>query len=67
MIASAIAPWFHLLLPCWGRGFNSHAHHQCFFLFELLKLYLYWNEKRTKIYEKDAGICPNLKNIFEMS
>ena len=33
---AAIAPWFRLHLPSCGPGFESQAHHLCFF--QLLKL-----------------------------
>ena len=44
---AAIAPWLRLRLPFCGRGFETQAHHLCFFN-------LYWNcnEKRTKINKK---------------
>ena len=29
--AAAIAPWFCLYLPSCGPGFESQAHHLCFF------------------------------------
>ena len=43
--SAAIAPWFHKRLPSCGPGFESQAHHLCFF-----NLY-YWNcnEKRPKM------------------
>ena len=52
--AAAIAQWYHLRLPSCGRGFESQAHHLCFF-----HLY-YWNcnEIRTKINKKEAGKDP---------
>ena len=54
---AAIAPWFCLRLPSCGPGFESQAHHLCFF-----NLY-YWNcnEKIMKINKKEAGIGPFLK------
>ena len=35
---AAIAPWECLRLPSCGPGFESQAHHQCYFQFVLLKL-----------------------------
>ena len=32
---AAIAPWFRLRLPSCGPGFESQAHHPCFFQFVL--------------------------------
>ena len=32
---AAIAPWFHLGIPSCGPGFESQAHHLCFFEFVL--------------------------------
>ena len=57
MRAAAIAQWFRLRPPSCGCGFESQAHHLCF----LYLYYKYWNEKRTKINKKEAGIRP----IFE--
>ena len=36
LVAAAIAQWFHLCLPI--CGFESQAHHLCYFQFGLLKL-----------------------------
>ena len=36
-LVAAIAPCIHLCLPSYGPGFESQAHHQCFFQFVLLK------------------------------
>ena len=30
-LVAAIAPWFRLRLPSCGPGFESQAHHLCFF------------------------------------
>ena len=48
---AAIAPWFRLRLPSCGPGFESQAHHLCFFN--------YWNcnEKITKINKKRPGLA----------
>ena len=48
---AAIAPWFCLRLPSCSPGFESQAHHLCFFN--------YWNcnEKRTKINKKRPGLA----------
>ena len=51
---AAIAPWFRLHLPSCGPGFESRAHHLCFFQFELLKLYQENNENK----QKEAGDWP---------
>ena len=51
---AAIAPWFRLGLPSCGPGFESQAHHLCFFQFVLLKLYPENNENK----QKEAGIGP---------
>ena len=59
-LAAAIAPWLCLRLPSCGPGFESQAHHLCFFMLKL-KLYCCWNKKRTKINEKEAGIGPYFK------
>ena len=32
---AALALWFHLRLPSCGPGFESQAHHLCFFQFVL--------------------------------
>ena len=45
---AAIAPWFRLRLPSCGPGFESQAHHLCFFQFVLLKLYQENNENKQK-------------------
>ena len=50
--AAAIAQWFCLRLPSSSPGFESQARHL---------YYWNWNEKRTKINEKEAGIGPYLK------
>ena len=55
---AAIAPWFCLRLPSYGPGFESQAHHICFFQFVLLKLY--WDE--TKINKKRPGLAHFKKN-----
>ena len=63
---AAIAPWFRLCLPSCGPGFESQAHHLCFFQFVLLKLYRENNENK----QKEAGIGPFLKKelaIFNVS
>ena len=49
----AIALWFCLRLPSWGTGFESQAHHLCFFQF-VLEL---WPEKNENK-QKEAGIGP---------
>ena len=54
---AAIAPWFRLRLPSCGPGFESLAHHLCFFQFVLLKLYQENNENK----QKEAGIGPYVK------
>ena len=51
---AAIAPWFRLGLPSCGPGFESQAHHLCFFQFVLLKFYPENNENK----QKEAGIGP---------
>ena len=55
---AAIAPWFRLRLPSCGLGFESQAHHLCFFN-------LYWNcnKKRTKINKKRPGLAHFLKDL----
>ena len=53
----AIAPRFCLRLPSCGPGFESQAHHLCFFQFVLLKLYQENNENK----QKEARIGPYLK------
>ena len=35
---STIAPWYCLRLPSCGRGFESQAHHLCYFQFVSMKL-----------------------------
>ena len=57
---AAIAPWFCLLLPSCSPGFESQAHHLCFFQFVLLKLYR--ENKENK--QKEAGICPFFKTFW---
>ena len=53
---AAIAPWFRLHLPSCGPGFESQAHHLCFFN-------LYWNcKKRSKINKKRPGLAHFFKN-----
>ena len=54
----AMAPWFCLRLPSCGPGFESQAHHLCFFQFVLLKLH----RENNEIKQKEAGIGPFLKN-----
>ena len=59
---AAIALWLRLRLPFCGRGFETQAHHLCFFN-------LYWNcnEKRTKINKKRLGLAHFYKkNIWSM-
>ena len=51
---AAIAPWFCLHLPSCGPGFESQAHHLCFFQFILLKLYRENDENK----QKEARIGP---------
>ena len=56
-----IAQWIRLRLPSCHTGFESQAHHLCFFQFILFKLYIFhlnWNVKRWKINKKEAGIGP---------
>ena len=53
---AAIAPWFRLRLSSCGPGFESQAHHLCFFQFVLK---LYWEKNENK--QKEAGIGPFLK------
>ena len=53
---AAIAPWFCLHLPSCGPGFESQAHHLCFFQF-VLKL----EQEKNKNKQKEAGIGPFLK------
>ena len=63
-MGAAIAQWISLRLPSCCPGFESQAHHLCFFQFILFKLYichLNWNVKTTKINIKQAGIGPFLK------
>ena len=57
--AAAIAPWIRVRLPSCGRGFESHAHHLCFFRFVLLK----WYYEKDKNKQKKSGIGP-LENTF---
>ena len=52
MTMAAIAPWFCLRLPSCGPGFESQAHHPCFFQFVLLKFYRENDENK----QKEAGI-----------
>ena len=70
--AAAIALWFcfhHNLklqnlsyaYPFYHPGFESHAHNEYFIQFTIIDAIetvgnRYWNEKRTKINEKEAGI-----------
>ena len=42
---AAIAPWFRLRLPFCGPGFESQAHHLCFFQFVLK---LWWEKNGNK-------------------
>ena len=61
---AAIAQWIRLRLPSCRPGFESQAHHLCFFQFILFKLYvchLNWNVKRTKNKQKEAGVGPFFK------
>ena len=61
-MGAAIAPWFRLGLPSCGPGFESQAHHLCFFQFVLLKLLLELEKNENK--QKEAGIGPYfLKNM----
>ena len=57
---ATIAQWIRLRLPSCRPGFESQAHHLCFFQFILFKLYichLNWNVKRTKINKKRPGLA----------
>ena len=58
--AAAIAQWIHLRLPSCHPGFESQAHHLCFyhFIFELCCV------EKTKIHQKEARIDP-LKKFFK--
>ena len=51
MWPAAMAPWFRLHLQSCGPVFTTQAHH-------LYHWNWYWNEKRTKINVKEAGIGP---------
>ena len=59
---AAIAPWFRLLLPSCGPGFESQAHHLRLFPIYIVEIEsvgnCYSNEERTKINEEEAGIGP---------
>ena len=52
-VVAAIAPWFHLRLPSCGPGFESQAHHLCFFsiCIEILM------RKERKINKKRPGLA----------
>ena len=57
---AAIAQWIRLHLPSCCPGFESQAHHLCFFQFIKFKLYichLNRNVKRTKINKKRPRIA----------
>ena len=49
-------------------GFESQAHHHLHFcsisIDQIEPVICCWDEKRTKISEKEAGISPSLKNIL---
>ena len=64
--AAAIAPWFSLRLPSYGPGFESQAHHLCFFQFILLKLemvlLLECGENENK--QKSTSKWPNHRNCI---
>ena len=58
--AAPIAQWIRPRVPSCRPGFESQAHHLCFFQFKLFKLYichLNWNVKRTKINKKRPGLA----------
>ena len=66
---AAIAPWFRLRLPSCGPGFESQAHHLCFFQF-VLKLKREKNENKPKrgrdwpIFENNASkSCHNFMAV----
>ena len=61
----ATALWFRLYLPSFGPGFKSQAPIYAFFNLYCWNLICVgcWNEKWTKINEKEAGIGPLFKNI----
>ena len=56
----AIAPWFVCAYHPAAPGFESQAHHLCFFQFVLLKLYQENNENK----QKEAGIGPYFKYLL---
>ena len=60
MRGATIAQWIHLRLPSCHPGFESQAHHLCFyhFIFELCCV------EKTKIHQKEARIDP-LKKFFK--
>ena len=54
---AAIAQWICLSLPSLRPGFESQAHHLCFFQFILFKFYICHLEC-GKNKQKEAGIGP---------
>ena len=50
---AAIALWFHLRLPSCGHGFESQAHHLCFFSICIVIV-----KRKEKNKQKEAGIGP---------
>ena len=68
-MGAAIAQWIRLRLPSCCPGFESQAHHLCFFQFILFKLYfchLNLNVKTTKINKKEVGIGPFLRKDLQI-
>ena len=55
-VGAAGAQWIRLRLPSCHPGFESQAHHLCFYQYKFeFKLE---NVEKTKINEKEAGIGP---------
>ena len=55
---AAIAPWFRLRLPSCGPGFESQAHHQCFFLKNIFSCLFQSNQGKLETSHRYSYTCP---------
>ena len=62
---TAITQWIHLHLPSCHPGFESKAHHLCFYHLRSILCYI-CHVKRTKINQKEAGFGSFLKLKFAL-